>query len=70
MSSGGHAARLASLTRELRERWQQPRESWSDSKSREFEEGYLREVETAVNAAVTGIENLESVLRKIRHDCE
>ena len=70
MSTGGHANRLAGLTRELRERWSQTRESWSDVKAREFEEQYLREVDTAVNTALTGLQHLESTLRKIRHDCE
>lgn len=70
MSAGGHANRLASHTRELRERWQQTRETWSDVKAREFEETYLREIEMAVNAAAQAMENIEGVLRKIQHDCE
>lgn len=70
MSSGGHANRLAGLTRELRERWQQTRESWNDVKAREFEEHYLREVEMAVNGALNSLQHLEGVLRRIRNDCE
>lgn len=70
MTTGGHANRLAGLSRDLRERWQQTRESWNDAKAREFEETYLRELDTAVNAALTGLQHLEGTLRKIRHDCE
>lgn len=70
MSAGGNANRLAALTRELNQRWQQTRESWSDAKAIEFEEHYLREAQAAVNAAVGGMTTLESALRKIRIDCE
>lgn len=70
MSAGGNANRLSSLTRELNQRWQQTRESWSDSKALEFEQRYLREVQVAVQAAVGGMTMLESTLRKIRTDCE
>ena len=51
-------------------RWQHTREYWRDNKAREFEERYLLELESTVNSAITGIANLESVLRKIRSDCE
>jgi uncharacterized protein YukE len=70
MSAGGNANRLASLTRELNQRWQQTREGWSDSKAIEFEERYMRGVQAAVQAAVGGMNQLESTLRKIRNDCE
>ncbi|MGA1237136.1 MAG: hypothetical protein ACO34E_09755 [Limisphaerales bacterium] len=70
MSAGGHAARLHALTQDLLQRWRQTREVWRDAKAREFEERYLRELEAVVTAAGHGMEQLEHVLRKIRHDCE
>jgi hypothetical protein len=41
-----------------------------DAKAREFEERYMLELETTVNSAVTGMGNLERVIRKVRSDCE
>lgn len=70
MSEGGHAARLARLTRELLERWHQTREVWADGKAREFEERFIREIESEVKATLPAIEQLESVLQRVRHDCE
>jgi len=70
MSASANGARLAALTKELLVRWQHTREYWRDNKAREFEERYLLELESTVNSAITGIANLESVLRKIRSDCE
>lgn len=70
MSGGGNAARLASLTRELLQRWQQTRQFWADGKAREFEDRYIREIESEVNATLPAIEQLESVLHRMRSDCE
>ena len=71
MSSGGAgSARLVALTKELTERWQQTRETWRDSKATEFEERYVRELRSAVDSAANSIAQLESLLRKIRSDCE
>jgi len=70
MSTSASAARLAALTKELLNRWQQTRECWMDAKAREFDEGYMLELESMVKSATTGIANLESVVRKVRSDCE
>ena len=70
MSTGGNAARLASLTQALVERWHTTRGSWSDAKAQEFENRFMKDLESAVESAVIGIEQLESVLRTIRRDCE
>ena len=70
MSTNASGARLAALTKELLVRWHQTRESWRDSKAREFEERYMLELESTVNSAITSIANLDSVIRKIRSDCE
>ena len=63
-------ARLAALTKELLNRWQQTRECWMDAKAREFDERYMLELESMVKSATTGIANLEGVIRKVRSDCE
>ena len=70
MSTSASGARLAALTRELLNRWQQTRECWRDAKAREFDERYMLELESMVKSATTGIANLERVIRKVRNDCE
>ena len=70
MNTNSSGVRLAGLTKELLRRWQQTREYWRDDKAREFEERYLLELESTVNAAVSGIGHLERVMSKIRSDCE
>ena len=70
MSTSASGARLAALTKELLNRWQQTRESWMDDKAREFEERYILELESLVRTATPSIVNLEKVIRKVRSDCE
>ena len=70
MSTGAHAARLVALTKDLMDRWRQTRDVWRDAKAREFEDHYLRPLEEAIHSAANSIEQAESVLRKIRSDCE
>ena len=70
MSTSASGARLAALTKELLNRWQQTRECWMDAKAREFDERYMLELESMVRAATSSIANLEGVIRKVRSDCE
>ena len=70
MSTSASGARLAALTKELLNRWQQTRECWMDAKAREFDERYMLELESMVKSATSGIANLESAIRKVRSDCE
>ncbi len=70
MSASANGARLAALTKDLLIRWRHTREYWMDAKGREFDERYMLPLEATVNSAITGIANLESVIRKVRSDCE
>jgi len=70
MKTSESGARLAALTKELLNRWQQTRECWMDAKAREFDERYMLELESMVKSATTSIANLEGVIRKVRSDCE
>jgi hypothetical protein len=69
VSASANAARLDTLTRTLMERWQQTRHLWRDAKAQEFEDRYLRPLESEVRSAIGAVERLEAVLRKIRSDC-
>ena len=66
----GNAARLATLTRDLFERWQQTQSSWRDRRAAQFEKDYLEELEASTKMAIHGIQNLETILRQVRRDCE
>ena len=70
MSTSANGERLAALTKELLNCWQQTRECWMDAKAREFEERYMLELESMVKSATSGIANLEGVIHKVRSDCE
>jgi len=65
-----NGARLAALTKELWQQWQQTRQYWKDSKSEEFEHKYLDELVAGVDKTVMVIEQLDKLITKIRKDCE
>ena len=62
--------RLAALTKDLWAKWQYTRESWTDSKSLEFERKYLQELNASVDKSVNVMQELEKILTKIKTDCE
>lgn len=66
----GNAARLAVLTRDLLDRWQQTKSSWRDRRAAQFEKDYLEGLEASAKSAIHGIKNLELCLRQLRRDCE
>ena len=68
MSPSG--ARLEALTKDLRVHWQQTKEYWRDTKSREFEHKYLEELFASVDRAVLVIDQLDKLILKIKKDCE
>lgn len=65
-----NASRLAGVTKDLLGQWQQTKEYWTDIKSVDFERKYLEDLKAGVDSAVTIIEQLETLLTKIRKDCE
>ena len=58
------------LTRQLSVQWQQTKESWQDSKTREFERKYMDELFAGVDKAVTVMDQVDKLVTKIRNDCE
>jgi Cdc6-like AAA superfamily ATPase len=62
--------RLAAVTKDLWAKWQYTRESWTDTKSLEFERKYLQELMASVDKTVTVMEELDKLLTKIKSDCE
>ncbi|EEF60261.1 hypothetical protein [Pedosphaera parvula] len=70
MSLSGNGVRLATLTTQLRVKWDDTKESWRDAKSIEFEKKYLDELQQSVERAVMIIEKLDKLVTKVRRDCE
>ena len=68
MSATG--TRLAMLTQQLSQQWQETKDYWRDAKCQEFERKYMEELVAGVDMAVTVIEQLDKLLAKIRKDCE
>ena len=70
MSARASAAQLVQAMKELSMEWEQTRSHWRDLKSREFEEKFLAELPLDIGRAVGAMEEIETVLRKVRKDCE
>ena len=66
----GSSARLAGLTKELRNQWEDTKSYWDDDKSREFEKRFMEELLASVDRTNTVIEQLDKLVTKIRKDCE
>jgi hypothetical protein len=68
MNSGG--VRISALSKELRLRWQETRETWVDSRSREFDAKYMQELFAQCDRTVEVIGQLDKLVARIRKDCE
>jgi len=66
----GAKNRLLGLAKELGADWAEVKDHWGDAKSLEFEKRFIEELMTGVSAAMTNIDALEKVLKKVREDCE
>jgi hypothetical protein len=70
MNLSGSKSRLVGVTKELMLQWENTRVYWQDAKSREFERRYIQELAVRVDKAVTVIEKLDELLKRVRSDCE
>ena len=70
MSLPNSRGRLVGISRELLQKWQETQEIWNDRKCLEFDRDYMQPLFDAVDNASSGIEDLDKVLKKLRHDCE
>lgn len=62
--------RLAALTKTLLLQWDVTRDSWRDGRAQEFEQEYLKGLQSSVEGALEAMEELEAVLVQLRSDCE
>ncbi|MES2568726.1 MAG: hypothetical protein V4710_01575 [Verrucomicrobiota bacterium] len=70
MSTRVSSSSLAQAAKELSIEWQQTRASWRDIKSQEFEQKYLDALPPHLARTMAVIEEIDALLRKVRHDCE
>jgi hypothetical protein len=70
MNLSGSKNRLAALTKELSNRWQDTKNHWRDAKSQEFEKRYMSELFANVEKTITVMDKLNELLIKVRKDCE
>lgn len=70
MSARASAVQLAQAMKELFLEWERTKSYWHDAKSREFEEKFLEELPVHIDRTVEAMEEIETVLRKVRTDCE
>jgi hypothetical protein len=61
---------LTQNARELAERWHATKVHWRDAKALEFEKLYLESLPGMVSKASVMMNELETLIKKIRKDCE
>ena len=66
----GSGAQLEAAWRDLAAAWQHTTDEWRDVKAREFESRFLEKLPGLLAAAKQAVEDLDILLRKMRHDCE
>ena len=70
MSTDGSAATLNQATKDLLVSWQETKVHWHDVKSAEFEQQYIEEIPNRVMRALRVMKEIDTLLRKVRNDCE
>ena len=70
MSTSGSAAALNQAAKELLVSWQETKTHWHDIKSIEFEQQYLEDLPNRVLRAMEVMRDIDTLLRKVKHDCE
>lgn len=70
MSVKASASALVQAMKDLNFQWEETKSFWNDIKAREFERKFVGEIPGEVSRAVTVMEELENLLKKVRSDCE
>lgn len=61
--------RLKHALKSLQEHWQLTEPTWNDSVRRRFEERYLLQIDSAVDASVVSLYKFAELLDQVRRDC-
>ena len=70
MSVRESGTNLAQSTKILLNQWEETKTHWRDEKSQQFEADHLSDLPGKVQRATALIEELDIILKKIRHACE
>lgn len=70
MNLSGSKSRMIGLTREISVQWDETRSHWRDDKAEDFDRRFMNELSYQVSRAVTVVEQLDELLKKVRSDCE
>jgi len=70
ISNSGSASNLGDAMKGIRSAWEQTRSQWRDTKAIEFERQYLERLPSDVARAITVMEEISALLKKIHNDCE
>ena len=70
MSTKGSASNLQEAMKNLAVAWAQVKEEWRDAKSIEFEEKYIENLPRDVSQAIEAMQEVATLLKKVRRDCE
>jgi hypothetical protein len=68
---GVHEGRgqLAEAMKQLKRQWNDAQSAWSDAVSEEFDETFLKPLETDARSAMSAMDQMASLLSRIRQDC-
>ncbi len=61
---------LSAITKELLSHWEETEAQWDDVKSREFKREYISQLQPTINLSVEALEQLSTLLEKVKSDCE
>jgi hypothetical protein len=70
MNIRGCAGNLGLAVKDLKIEWELTESYWRDIKSDEFSDKYLSQVPDLVARARAAMEELDTLIRKVRSDCE
>ena len=69
MSVHGARGQLKESMKELLIRWDIVREKWDDPAARAFEKDFLLPLEPAANKAVSAMDEMAEILRRVKREC-
>jgi thymidylate kinase len=70
MNINATKARLSGLLKQISLQWEQTRSTWTDEKAREFHERYMTTLMAEAEKALTAMDRLEVLAKKVKEDCE
>lgn len=70
MSLSAGATELGSAMKSIALLWSETQQSWNDAMAREFEEQYLKAMESQTKSTLGAMSQLGPQLDKMRRDCE